>query len=114
VEFGLIAGADGPRLYGSGIVSSFGESSFALDDPSPHRIGFDMKRIMRTRYRIDNYQQSYFVIDSFEDLLRQTVETDFAPLYDALEAEPDLAPDALLVTDRVISRGTQAYAERGG
>ncbi|QJU58677.1 phenylalanine 4-monooxygenase [Sphingomonas sp. AP4-R1] len=110
VEFGLIAGADGLRLYGAGIVSSFGESHFALEDASPNRIGFDLKRIMRTRYRIDDYQQSYFVIDSFEDLLRQTLETDFAPLYDALEAEPDHAPDAVLASDRVITRGTQAHA----
>lgn len=110
VEFGLIASAEGLRLYGAGIVSSFGESHFALEDASPNRIGFDLKRIMRTRYRIDDYQQSYFVIDSFEDLLRQTLETDFAPLYDALEAEDDLAPETVLASDRVITRGTQAYA----
>ncbi|MDO6414772.1 phenylalanine 4-monooxygenase [Sphingomonas sp. BIUV-7] len=113
VEFGLIAGPDGLRLYGSGIVSSFGESMFALDDPSPNRIGFDLKRIMRTRYRIDDYQQSYFVIPSFEDLLRQTLETDFGPLYDAVEDMADLEPDAVLAGDRVFHLGTQARM-RGG
>ena len=108
VEFGLIADGAGLKLYGAGIVSSYGESVFALDDPSPHRIGFDLKRAMRTGYRIDDYQQSYFVIDSFEDLLRQTLETDFGPLYAALDGTADIEPDAIADGDQVIRRGTQA------
>lgn len=110
VEFGLIRQGDALKLYGAGIVSSYGESVFALDDPSPNRLGFDLKRIMRTQYRSDDYQQTYFVIDSFEDLLRQTVETDFAPLYDEFRNEAPLAIETVLPSDRVYTRGTQAYA----
>ncbi|USI73337.1 phenylalanine 4-monooxygenase [Sphingomonas morindae] len=110
VEFGLVREAGGLRLFGAGIVSSHGESRFALEDDSPNRIGFDLERVMRTRYRIDDYQQSYFVIDSFEDLLRQTVETDFAPLYARLEGASDHDPADLLPGDAVITRGTQAHA----
>lgn len=111
VEFGLIAQEDGLKLYGAGIVSSHAESIFALDDPSPHRIGFDLKRVMQTQYRIDDYQQSYFVIDSFEDLLVQTENADLTPLYTNLKDMADLKPDAVLPTDRVFSRGTQNYAQ---
>ncbi|MCF8709359.1 phenylalanine 4-monooxygenase [Rhizorhapis sp. SPR117] len=110
VEFGLIRQGEGLKLYGAGIVSSFGEAVFALDDPSPNRIGFDLKRLMRTKYRIDDYQQNYFVIDSFEDLLRQTVETDFGPIYAELEHQSDIEIDTILPEDVVYSRGTQAYA----
>lgn len=110
VEFGLVRDGGDLRLYGAGIVSSFGESVFALDDASPNRIALDLARVMRTRYRIDDYQQTYFVIDSFEDLLRRTLETDFAPLYAALDAAPDLEPDVVLETDAVIHRGDQTYA----
>ncbi|MGZ5925686.1 MAG: phenylalanine 4-monooxygenase [Rhizomicrobium sp.] len=110
VEFGLIRESGGLRLYGAGIVSSFGESVFALDDPSPNRLQFDLERVMRTRYQIDDYQQGYFVIDSFEELLHQTAEADFAPLYRRLEDLPDIAPDAIIDTDRVINRGTQVHA----
>ena len=110
VEFGLVRDGGGLKLYGAGIVSSRAESLFALEDPSPNRIGFDLQRVMRTRYRIDDYQQTYFVIDSFEDLLRATIETDFAPLYAALEQKADLDIDTVLPTDRVLTRGTQAYA----
>jgi phenylalanine-4-hydroxylase len=114
VEFGLIRDAGELKLYGAGIVSSYGESVFALDDPSPNRIGFDLKRLMRTRYRIDDYQQTYFVIDSFRDLLRQTLETDFAPVYAELETLADIEADAIVAGDVVISRGTQAYARQSG
>ncbi|MCI3132237.1 phenylalanine 4-monooxygenase [Phenylobacterium aquaticum] len=110
VEFGLIREGADLKLFGAGIVSSFGESRFALDSPSPNRIGFDLRRVMRTRYRIDDFQQTYFVIDSFEDLLAQTLETDFAPLYGELATLSDLAPEAVLPTDRVIQRGDQSYA----
>ncbi|MDE1922519.1 MAG: phenylalanine 4-monooxygenase [Gammaproteobacteria bacterium] len=111
VEFGLIRTPGGLRLYGAGIVSSYGESVFALDDASPHRLGFDLARVMRTPYRIDDYQRNYFVIDSFADLLRQTLEPDFAPLYAQLARLPDIGIGTILADDRVYSRGTQA---RGG
>lgn len=110
VEFGLVRDGGDLKLYGAGIVSSRSESIFALDDPSPNRIGFNLQRVMRTDYRIDDFQQTYFVIDSFEDLLRQTLETDFAPLYAALAPAPDLATDAVVEGDAVLHRGTQAYA----
>jgi phenylalanine-4-hydroxylase len=102
VEFGLIRTDGALRIYGSGIVSSHAESAYALDDPAPPRIAFDMRRVMRTRYRIDAFQPAYFVIDSFEGLLKQTLETDFAPLYQALDGEPDIEPGALVAGDRLI------------
>ncbi len=110
VEFGLVAEPEGLRIYGAGIVSSAAESRFALDDPSPNRIGFDLTRVMRTEYRIDDFQQNYFVIPSFDELLRVTLETDFAPLYDEISALPDIAIAAIEPGDVVMTHGTQAYA----
>jgi len=110
VEFGLVRGDAGLQIYGAGIVSSFTETGFALDDASPNRLGFTLERLMRTRYRIDDFQQTYFVIDSFEELLAQALETDFAPLYDRVRAMPDLEPEAVLPDDRIFTRGSQAYA----
>lgn len=110
VEFGLIREADGLRIYGAGIVSSYGESLFALDDPSPNRIGFDLVRVMRTPYRIDDFQQNYFVVPSLDHLLDVTVRTDFAPLYDRLATLSDIAIGDLVGEDEVMTRGTQAYA----
>jgi phenylalanine-4-hydroxylase len=103
VEFGLIRGPEGLRIYGAGIVSSHGESVYALDSPVPPRIAFDLNRVMRTRYNIDDYHPAYFVIERFEDLLRQTQETDFAPLYRALENSPDIEPGEIIAGDRLIS-----------
>lgn len=110
VEFGLMRSADGLRIYGAGIVSSAGESRFALDDPSPNRLSFQLERVMRTPYRIDDYQQSYFVIDSFDALLDTTLNTDFAPLYARLETLPDLPLDRPVDGDRVLTLGTQDHA----
>ena len=84
VEFGLIETPKGVKIYGAGISSSKDESIFALEDPSPNRIRFDLERVMRTRYRIDDFQQTYFVIRSYDELFRATVDTDFAPLYERL------------------------------
>ena len=111
VEFGLIRDGSDLKLYGAGIVSSYGESLFALDDASLNRIGFDLERVMRTDYRIDDYQQNYFVIDSFEDLLRQTRDTDLGPVYERLRDAAPIAVGELLSSDRVIHAGTQAYAK---
>jgi phenylalanine-4-hydroxylase len=110
VEFGLIRSESKLKVYGAGIVSSYAESVFALDNSSPNRIGFNLKRVMRTPYRIDDFQQTYFVIDSYEDLLRQTLDTDFAPLYAELAQGTDLEIETILPTDPVFTRGSQAYA----
>jgi phenylalanine-4-hydroxylase len=108
VEFGLVRHESQFRLYGAGILSSHGESLFALESASPNRIAFDLRRVMRTEYRIDDYQQNYFVIDSFEDLLRQTLETDFAPLYAEMAGQPDIGIGAIVPGDRVYTRGSQS------
>lgn len=106
VEFGLIRTDEGLRIYGAGIVSSKGESIYSLESPAPNRIGFDLERVMRTRYRIDSYQQTYFVIDDFEQLFAAT-RPDFAPLYARLAAQPPLAAADVLATDHVYQRGTR-------
>ncbi len=110
VEFGLIQQPDGMRIYGAGIVSSYAESVFALDNPSPNRICFDLLRVMRTEYRIDDFQQNYFVIPSLDQLLKVTVETDFEPLYAKLEKLSDIAIADILPEDNVVTHGTQTYA----
>ena len=105
VEFGLIRGDDGLRIYGAGILSSKGESIYSLESPAPNRIGFDLERIMRTRYRIDTYQKTYFVIDSYEQLMRAT-EPDFTPIYARLAESPSIPAGDVLDGDRVYQRGT--------
>ncbi|MDB5474497.1 MAG: phhA [Phenylobacterium sp.] len=114
VEFGLMESAGGLRIYGAGIVSSRAESLFALDDPSPNRLGFDLERVMRTPYRIDDFQQAYFVVPGLQTLLDVTTKTDFAPLYARLAGASDISIAAIEPTDRVFTRGTQAYANAGG
>lgn len=108
VEFGLIQQKEGLRIYGAGIASSRTESVFSLDDPSPNRIAFDLERVMRTHYRIDDFQESYFVIDSLADLL-DLATIDFAPLYERIAGQPDYQPGDVLLTDRVLARGTGRY-----
>ena len=111
VEFGLIETPQGVRIYGAGISSSKDESIFALDDPSPNRLRFNLERVMRTDYRIDDFQQTYFVIRSYDELFRATVDTDFAPLYERLADGVSYRPETVLPDDEVIHRGTQAYAK---
>lgn len=110
VEFGLIETPKGVRIYGAGISSSKDESIFALEDPSPNRLRFDLERVMRTQYRIDDFQQTYFVIRSYDELFRATVDTDFAPLYARLADGVSYPPEAVLGSDQTLTKGTQAYA----
>jgi len=113
VEFGLINTPQGLRIYGAGIVSSKGESLYSLEDDAPNRIGFDLERIMRTRYRIDTYQKTYFVIDSFEQLMQATAP-DFTPIYQRLHAQDAVPAGQVLETDRVFHRGSgQGWATDG-
>jgi len=89
VEFGLIRQEDGLRAYGAGILSSPGELQYAVESPEPQRLPFDIQRVMRTAYKIDSYQQTYFVIDSFRELFEKTAP-DFTPVYAQLRDAPVL------------------------
>ena len=98
IEFGLIRQKDGLRAYGAGILSSSGELVHAVNSVAPHKISLDVLRAMRTRYKIDSYQQTYFVIESFQQLFDMTAP-DFTPLYAVLKSLPELPADTLLGTD---------------
>ncbi|VTU17615.1 Phenylalanine-4-hydroxylase [Variovorax sp. PBL-H6] len=115
VEFGLVKQPDGLRIYGAGIASSATETLFSVEDASPNRIGFDLERVMRTRYRIDDFQESYFVLDHLDDLLR-LAHIDFAPLYERVGGANDFEPGEVLPADTVVTRGTGRYhaAKRSG
>lgn len=108
VEFGLVEQPDGLRLYGSGIVSSYVESIFALDDASPNRVRFDLERVMRTHYRIDDFQETYFVIRNLEELLA-LAEIDFSFAYERIKGHPEFEPGKILATDSVLTKGTGTY-----
>jgi phenylalanine-4-hydroxylase len=109
VEFGLMETPEGLRIYGAGIVSSRGESVFSLEDPSPNRLGFELIRVMRTPYRIDDFQQVYFVLPSLRRLLDDTLQ-DFGPIYRRLESIADIPIEVVTADDKILTRGTQAYA----
>ena len=114
VEFGLVRTDDGLRIWGAGIVSSKSESVFALEDASPNRIIFDLERVMLTDYRIDDFQQTYFVIDSYEQLYKDAVLTDFAPFYERSKGRYAYKPEETLPADELLHLGTQAHATKQG
>jgi phenylalanine-4-hydroxylase len=107
VEFGLINTKDGLRIYGSGIVSSKTESVYCLESPRPNRLKFDLMRMMRSDYRIDDVQKTYFVIDSFEQLFEET-KPDFTDIYSKMKHLPLIPEGALADGDQIITRGQVA------
>lgn len=112
VEFGLVKeptpAGEALRIYGAGIASSGTESVFSVQSPSPNRIAFDLERVMRTDYRIDDFQETYFVLDSLDDLLALQ-NTDFDPVYVRLAQGPRYVPGDVLPQDRVLHNGTHVY-----
>jgi phenylalanine-4-hydroxylase len=114
VEFGLIQEAGGIKAYGAGILSGPTEIVYATEAKSPNRIMLNVDRVMRTDYVISDLQPTYFVIESFGDLYRQTVERDFDRLYRSLDPGFTFANSAVIDLDNVIQMGTQEYLLRGG
>ena len=108
VEFGLVRQPEGLRIYGAGIASSFSESRFSIESESPNRIGFELERVMRTHYRIDDFQESYFVLNDLQDLL-ELANIEFAPYYARLDSGPSHQPGAVLPGDVVLHRGNGNY-----
>ena len=115
VEFGLVKQPDGLRVYGAGIASSAKETVFSVEDDSPNRVAFDLERVMRTNYRIDDFQETYFVLDNLNDLL-ELARIDFAPLYERVAGASDFEPGDILPTDVVLTHGSGRYhaAKRDG
>ena len=108
VEFGLVRQADGLRIYGAGIVSSASETVFSVEDASPNRVKFELERVMRTAYRIDDFQETYFVLDHLDELL-ELARIDFAPVYQRVAGSGALKPGEVLASDTVLTRGTGRY-----
>jgi len=102
VEFGLIKNAQGLRAFGAGILSSFGETRFAVESPEPNRIRFDLKRVLRSEYRIDNFQATYFVIEDFEELFEAS-KGDLLPIYEEIRDLRDYSPTARLPEDHPVA-----------
>jgi phenylalanine-4-hydroxylase len=109
IEFGLIRKPDGVKIYGAGIVSSFGEARYVIEDPSAHHIGFDLERVLRTGYYIDDFQASYFVIDRFEDLFALLRQTDFRETYERLRPLESFTPFETRSEDAILRSGTGDY-----
>lgn len=109
IEFGLIRKPEGIRIYGAGIVSSYGEAKYVVEDPSANQIAFDLERVLRTGYYIDDYQATYFVIDRFEDLFDLLKGRDFIAAFDRLRTESTHSPFEILPQDRVVRKGTGEF-----
>jgi len=109
VEFGLVrdtASPTGLRIYGAGIVSSKSETLYSLESAAPNRLGFDLARVMQTRYRIDTFQKSYFVLDDFAQLF-DLARTNLGPLLTKLTDAAPFSAGEVLTSDRVLTRGSQ-------
>lgn len=107
VEFGLIRSEDGIKAYGAGMLSSATETAYSVDSPLPHRVAFNLKRVMQTDYRIDTFQATYFVLEKYEDLFTATQQP-FAPIYAALKQQEAISATSLLPSDQVLHVGTQS------
>ena len=103
VEFGLMRTREGLRVYGAGLLSSSGEILYAAESAEPRRVKFDLERLLRTEYRIDRFQDTYFVIDGFEQLIADTAP-DFTPVYERIRRLPPIAPDEATWDDVVVRR----------
>ena len=104
VEFGLIQTPDGLRAFGAGMLSSKDETIFSVESLKPNRIGFDLERILNTAYMVDDFQKTYFVIDSFDQLF-DICDQDFTPYYLRGAGKDPYPAEQVLETDFVINRG---------
>lgn len=88
VEFGLIQDGGSLRAYGAGLMSSFAETVHALKSDAPRRLQFDLPRLMRTDWPFDEFQPTYFVIESFDALLEEMETTSLKHVYEEVAGLP--------------------------
>ena len=109
IEFGLIKDNGTIKAYGAGIMSSYGEAKYVMTDPSPNFLQFELERVLRTGYYIDDFQASYFTIDSFDALFKECIERPFIPLYESCRNKPTLSPFEVTDSDKVLRQGAGEY-----
>jgi phenylalanine-4-hydroxylase len=63
---------------------------------------------MRTLYRIDDYQETYFVLDGVEAWPSLDLDR-LIPLWKELQAQEEIEPGQLQSEDRVLSQGDGSY-----
>ncbi|MCI0562140.1 MAG: phenylalanine 4-monooxygenase [Nitrososphaera sp.] len=103
VEFGLLETPRGLRIYGAGILSSKTETIYSVESPEPLRIMLNLERVMRTLYKIDDFQENYFVIKSIQALMDATAP-DFTPIYEKLRGQEDIPWGTITLEDELVPR----------
>ena len=68
IEFGLMRNDDGLKVYGSGLLSSYGEIAHAVDSPEVQRYPIQLEWVINQYFEIDHYQPLLFIVDSFDHL----------------------------------------------
>lgn len=68
IEFGLMRTRSGMKVYGSGLLSSFGEIQHAIESPEVQRYPIQLEWVINQAFEIDHYQPLLFYVDSFEHL----------------------------------------------
>lgn len=110
VEFGLINTAQGLRIFGGGILSSKGESMYALESSKANRLQFDPVRVMRSKFRIDEFQKTYFVINSFEELF-DSLSQDWEDLCNKAKLLGDIEDGAVIDSDQVFEESKNSQCD---
>lgn len=69
IEFGLMRGKNGEtKVYGSGLLSSFGEIEYCIESPDVQRYPVQLEWVVNQYFEIDKYQPLLFIVDSFDHL----------------------------------------------
>lgn len=102
VEFGLIRENGNIKAYGAGMLSSATETAYSVTSPEPQRLRFDLARVMSTDFRIDAFQETYFVLESYDELFA-AMKQPFALLYRQLLATPAIPARTIRAGDSVVT-----------
>ena len=68
IEFGLMRSKSGLKVYGSGLLSSYGEIEHSIDSPEVQRYPMQLEWAINQAFEIDRYQPLLFIVDSFDHL----------------------------------------------
>lgn len=70
VEFGLMRGGKPGeiKVYGSGLLSSFGEIEHCIESPLVQRYPVQLEWVINQGFEIDHYQPLLFIVEDFDHL----------------------------------------------